>query len=215
MCAVFCCAATVKHEICAITNLRTTCIRLLILRSEDALPVFEILYYAEAVEERQHNIGDYAGPILDPLPRCFYQQSREFLLSARNNSCAWAGKPASSRIEFTEKHPRRLSSHPKASLRNFSMLPNRAAVLSGYARHELEVALKAGKKEILLIFELRIQARLVDAGRLFQVLHCRVREAVFQKDRDGPVQHTLAIELFSVVPCFLNNNRRIDEPNGS
>ena len=60
----------------------------------------------------------------------------------------------------------------------------------------LGVALKTGKKEVLLIFELRIQARLVDAGRLFQVLNCRVREAVFPKDRDGPVQHTLTIELF-------------------
>ena len=47
---------------------------------------FEVLRYAETVEERQHNIGDHAR-VQFRLFRLdvFYQQSREFLLTARNN----------------------------------------------------------------------------------------------------------------------------------
>src|SRR5258707_10882091 len=47
---------------------------------------FEVLRYAETVEERQHNIGDHTR-VHFWLFRLdvFYQQSREFLLSARNN----------------------------------------------------------------------------------------------------------------------------------
>jgi hypothetical protein len=60
----------------------------------------------------------------------------------------------------------------------------------------LDVTLKTGKKKVLLIFELRVQARLVDAGGLFQVLNCRVREAMLPKDRDCAIQHTFTIELF-------------------
>src|SRR5580700_9465967 len=88
------------------------------------------------------------------------------------------------------------------------------------APRSLGVAFKTGKKEVLLIFELRIQAGLVDAGRFFQVVNCRVREAVLPKDRDGPVQHTLTIELFRsshTLPQYqmIQNYSCVDEPNGS
>ena len=39
-------------------------------------------------------------------------------------------------------------------------------------------------------------AGLVDAGRLFQVLNCCVREALFPKDRDGAIKHTLTTDFF-------------------
>src|SRR6202051_2790942 len=159
---------------------------------------FEVLRYAETVEERQHNIGDHTR-VQFWLFRLdvFYQQSREFLLSARNNFLRFGRQ--------TRKLAHRIHGEASSliviaaeaqSQKPLNVAPTERLRCQDFRSTSLGVALKASKKEVLLIFELRIQARLVDAGRLFQVLNCRVREALFPKDRDGPVQHTLAIELF-------------------